>query len=174
MRGQNILPEIEIIKSMMLNSFLFVFWDEMNYFWKAFDNQLKSFFKPQKVIFWAFGIFLVATVLYSIINFLIIRKMSKQTTNLVLILYELNKDDVAEYLQRIQKFQNLLSQYEGIIRPGNEEQLDFSSDDDFNPKFDKKIQKQSKELREKQSFKKQVICEFIRFAQQKESCPKFP
>ncbi len=146
----------------------------MNFFWKAFDTQLLSFFKPQKIIIWVFSIFLVVTILYSIINFIIIRKMINQTTNLVLILYEVKKNDVAAYLQRIQKFQTLMGQAAGSIRPTGDEQLEFSSEDDLSPKFDKMIHLKSKELREKQDYKQQVICTIIRLAEQEKINREFP
>jgi hypothetical protein len=154
-----------MLKSMLLNKFLFRFWGEVDYFWTAFDMRLQSFFKPQKVIFVVFGVFLAITVLYSIINFIIVKKMSIQTSNLVVILYELNKEDVASYLDQIQKFQIMLGHYDSSSGHGEDDNLDLSSDEEPNPKFDRLIQSQSNELKTKHGQKSQIICELIRFVE---------
>jgi hypothetical protein len=173
LNGTNILAEIEITKAMLLNSFLFQFWDEMEFFWSAFNFQLLSFFKPLSgIVLWT-SIILSATLLYSIASILLLKQVSRKISNLVLVMSELNKKDVSGYLQQIQRFADLLGNYKSNGQAFGIEPINFSSDEEHDQKFDKNIARESKELRNRQSFESQGVSRLIRLTQSQGSSSKF-
>lgn len=143
---------------MLLNSFLFRFWDKMIFFWNDFDAHLLRFFKPQDGVLKVFTAFLAITAVYSLISFIIAKKKSKQTINLILILYEFHKEDVVAYLQRIYHFHDLFDRIRQNCSRLSDLHIDFSSDDESSPKFDDQIQNQSKQLSHHKNNKNQSIC----------------